>query len=229
MSSTISQIAIITKTGSRACPTERREAWGEKFRFRYTGACGDFLPAPALAGEAGTTGPASTSGSSACPCDGAVTNRPGARHGPRHLRDQSTLMGAYNHQTGVKPHKLVKAADIGDAPIEGVYELDRAYRRNRSLVRQGCGRRNRAAVGRGRPFHHPAHHARAVEARRAARDGSFRRPLRHRSRTVRAQAPSWRTLPLGGRGGRAGPEAHDPDRHPWPCGAPLGVQLRAAA
>ena len=60
------------------------------------------------------------------PFDGAVTNRPGARHGPRHLRDQSTLMGAYNHQTGVIPNKLVEAADLGDVPLEGVYELDKA-------------------------------------------------------------------------------------------------------
>jgi guanidinopropionase len=60
------------------------------------------------------------------PFDGAVTNRPGARHGPRHLRDQSTLMGMQNHQTGIRPHELARAADLGDVYIEGVYQLDQA-------------------------------------------------------------------------------------------------------
>ena len=60
------------------------------------------------------------------PFDGAVTNRAGARHGPRHLRDQSTLMGAMNYQTGVRPHDLAKSADLGDVYIEGVYELNKA-------------------------------------------------------------------------------------------------------
>ena len=104
-------------------PDERREAWGDKFRFRYSGVA-TFLRRPLLEKPEDWAG--IDIGFIGVPFDGAVTNRPGARHGPRHLRDQSTLMGAYNHQTGVQPHKLVKSADLGDVPIEGVYDLDRA-------------------------------------------------------------------------------------------------------
>jgi len=60
------------------------------------------------------------------PFDGGVTNRPGARHGPREVRSQSTLMGLVNHQTGVRPFDLAETADLGDVLIEGVYNLDRA-------------------------------------------------------------------------------------------------------
>ena len=31
------------------------------------------------------------------PWDGGTTNRPGARHGPRQLRDQSTMIRAFNN------------------------------------------------------------------------------------------------------------------------------------
>ena len=37
------------------------------------------------------------------PWDGGTTNRPGARHGPRQMRDQSTLMRNVHHITGVSP------------------------------------------------------------------------------------------------------------------------------
>ena len=104
-------------------PDERRAAWGEQNPLRYSGVA-TFLRRPLLEDAEGWAG--IDIGFVGVPFDGAVTNRPGARHGPRHLRDQSTLMGAYNHQTGVQPHKLVESADLGDVPIEGVYELDRA-------------------------------------------------------------------------------------------------------
>jgi guanidinopropionase len=37
------------------------------------------------------------------PYDGALTNRPGARHGPREIRNQFSLMRAVNHATRVDP------------------------------------------------------------------------------------------------------------------------------
>lgn len=104
-------------------PDERRAAWGERYQARYAGIA-TFMRRPLHEDpdqwrnfDIGILG---------VPFDGAVTNRPGARHGPRQLREQSTLMGMVNHQTGIRPHELVKAADLGDCPIEGVYELDRA-------------------------------------------------------------------------------------------------------
>lgn len=48
------------------------------------------------------------------PWDGGTTNRPGARHGPRQLRDYSTMIRAMNPTSGVKPFSLVNCADLGD-------------------------------------------------------------------------------------------------------------------
>lgn len=51
------------------------------------------------------------------PWDGGTTNRPGARHGPRQMRDLSTMMRRVHHVTGVAPYELAKCGDIGDAPV----------------------------------------------------------------------------------------------------------------
>ncbi|WP_102223775.1 agmatinase [Acidimangrovimonas sediminis] len=48
------------------------------------------------------------------PWDGGTTNRPGPRHGPRQLRDASTMIRAGNGVTGVRPFDLVNVADLGD-------------------------------------------------------------------------------------------------------------------
>lgn len=48
------------------------------------------------------------------PWDSGTTNRPGPRHGPRQLRDNSTMIRAGNGITGVRPYELVNCADLGD-------------------------------------------------------------------------------------------------------------------
>jgi guanidinopropionase len=48
------------------------------------------------------------------PWDSGTTNRPGPRHGPRQLRDSSTMIRAGNGITGVRPFDLVNCADLGD-------------------------------------------------------------------------------------------------------------------
>ena len=54
------------------------------------------------------------------PWDGGTTNRPGARHGPRQLRDASTMIRAQNGATWVAPFDLARCADLGDvAPNPG--------------------------------------------------------------------------------------------------------------
>lgn len=58
------------------------------------------------------------------PWDGGTTNRPGARHGPRQMRDQSTLMRNVHHVTGVRPYELANCADLGDTPVNPVDLLD---------------------------------------------------------------------------------------------------------
>ena len=50
------------------------------------------------------------------PWDGGTTNRPGARHGPRQMRDLSTMIRAMNPVTGISPFESVNCADLGDVP-----------------------------------------------------------------------------------------------------------------
>ena len=57
------------------------------------------------------------------PFDGGVTHRPGARHGPRAVREQSTLIRRVNQATGVDPFALAHVADLGDAWVEEPFEL----------------------------------------------------------------------------------------------------------
>jgi|TARA_Y100001949_G_scaffold82023_1_gene69312 guanidinopropionase len=48
------------------------------------------------------------------PYDGGVTNRPGARHGPREMRSQSSLIREFHHVTRINPYELARIADVGD-------------------------------------------------------------------------------------------------------------------
>lgn len=48
------------------------------------------------------------------PWDGGTTNRPGTRHGPRQLRDASTMIRAMNAATRIAPFAMVNCADMGD-------------------------------------------------------------------------------------------------------------------
>ena len=62
------------------------------------------------------------------PFDGGVTNLTGARHGPRAVREQTTLVRRVNQATGICPFDLVSVADLGDAWLEAPYELMGAHR-----------------------------------------------------------------------------------------------------
>lgn len=48
------------------------------------------------------------------PWDSGTTNRPGPRHGPRQLRDLSTMIRAQNGATLVRPFEHANCADLGD-------------------------------------------------------------------------------------------------------------------
>ena len=56
------------------------------------------------------------------PMDLGVTNRPGARFGPRALRAIERI-GPYNHALDVIPFRELRCADIGDVPFESRYDL----------------------------------------------------------------------------------------------------------
>ncbi len=58
------------------------------------------------------------------PWDGGTTNRAGARHGPREIRSQSSLMRRVHHVSGIEPFSLAKVADVGDVPVNPINLLD---------------------------------------------------------------------------------------------------------
>ena len=58
------------------------------------------------------------------PWDGGTTNRAGARHGPRQMRDQSTMMRNVHHVSGTMPFHSASCADLGDVPVNPVDLLD---------------------------------------------------------------------------------------------------------
>ncbi|MFN2288528.1 MAG: agmatinase [Chromatocurvus sp.] len=51
------------------------------------------------------------------PVDIATSNRPGARLGPRQIRDESRMLRPYNMATRAAPFDSLQVADIGDVPI----------------------------------------------------------------------------------------------------------------
>jgi len=68
------------------------------------------------------------------PWDAGTTNRAGARHGPREVRSQSSLMRRVHHVSGIAPYDLARVADVGDvalAPMDilaGLSAIEAAYR-----------------------------------------------------------------------------------------------------
>ncbi len=69
------------------------------------------------------------------PWDGGTTNRAGARHGPRAIRDQSSLMRRIHPVTRTAPYHLAQVADLGDVPVnpcdiaDTLGHIERFYRR----------------------------------------------------------------------------------------------------
>ena len=70
------------------------------------------------------------------PFDGGITNRPGARHGPREMRNSSSLMRAVNHATRINPYELCSVADVGDVRFNHIYEIAKANDDIEAFVRK---------------------------------------------------------------------------------------------
>ena len=70
------------------------------------------------------------------PFDGGVTNRPGARHGPREVRNQSSLLRPINTATGAQPFNDLRIRDLGDCWIEEPYMLTGALDEIEAFYRQ---------------------------------------------------------------------------------------------
>ncbi|WEX08685.1 agmatinase [Chelativorans sp. AA-79] len=54
------------------------------------------------------------------PWDGGTTNRAGARHGPREVRSQSSLMRRVHHVSKVEPFAIANIADVGDVSVNPI-------------------------------------------------------------------------------------------------------------
>jgi guanidinopropionase len=70
------------------------------------------------------------------PTDLGVTNRPGARHGPREIRNASSLMRAFNLGLGVNPYELCRIADIGDVRLSQRYDLEKQVEEIEAFYRE---------------------------------------------------------------------------------------------
>ena len=101
-------------------PTRYADFEDPQARPRYTGIA-TFFRTPAAedlsAVDVGVIG---------VPFDGGVTNRSGARHGPRAVREQSTLLRRINGVTGVTPFATTRVRDLGDCWLESPYALEGA-------------------------------------------------------------------------------------------------------
>ena len=86
------------------------------------------------------------------PFDGATTNRPGTRLGPRQVREASSLMRLVNYGTLVAPYDLCACADVGDVPVNPIDVQDTLRRIEAEIVLSAPGRRD-AALHRRRPHH----------------------------------------------------------------------------
>lgn len=62
------------------------------------------------------------------PWDGGTTNRAGARHGPREIRNQSSFMRRVHPQTLESPYDLCNIADLGDAGVNPIDLMDTLQR-----------------------------------------------------------------------------------------------------
>ncbi len=54
------------------------------------------------------------------PWDAGTTNRAGARHGPRQVREMSSFMRNVHHVTGVNPYEIANCADLGDVNVNPI-------------------------------------------------------------------------------------------------------------
>src|ERR1700761_3274137 len=73
------------------------------------------------------------------PFDGGVTNRSGTRHGPRAVREQSTMLRRINAATRVSPFASARVRDLGDCWIEQPYEIQGALGEIEAFYRSVAG------------------------------------------------------------------------------------------
>ena len=73
------------------------------------------------------------------PWDGGTTNRPGARHGPRQVREMSAMIRRVHHISRKSPYDAANIADLGDAPVNPA-DLGDALKRIEGFFREVVGK-----------------------------------------------------------------------------------------
>ncbi|MDP1724356.1 MAG: agmatinase [Alphaproteobacteria bacterium] len=58
------------------------------------------------------------------PWDGGTTNRPGARHGPRQIREMSSFIRKMHHVSKIPPFLIARVGDCGDVPVNPMDSMD---------------------------------------------------------------------------------------------------------
>ena len=69
------------------------------------------------------------------PTDLGVTNRAGARHGPREIRNASSLMRTKNLAMDINPFELCRISDIGDVRFSNRFDLETQVREIETFYR----------------------------------------------------------------------------------------------
>ncbi len=69
------------------------------------------------------------------PWDGGTTNRAGARHGPREVRNMSSFIRKVHHVSRIAPYELCRIADLGDAPVNPIDLMDSLKRIEKFFAR----------------------------------------------------------------------------------------------
>lgn len=119
-----------TPTPSSSQPTGRQTDVAAMSAPRYTG-IPTFMRAPLAQNLEGMD-----IGLIGIPYDGGVTNRAGARHGPRELRNASSMMRTIHHVTHINPYTLCRVADLGDVALPHVYDHPAVHNDIRAFYRQ---------------------------------------------------------------------------------------------
>ena len=120
------------------------------------------------------------------PYDDSVSHRPGARFGPRAIRQASYHAGAINSlQLDIEPYDWLNIVDAGDAPVTPM-DIERAHavieRKVWDVARSGA---IPIVLGGDHSITYPLGHGRGARGRtRAARDRPLRRACRCRQRDV---------------------------------------------
>lgn len=68
--------------------------------------------------------------------DGALSNRAGARHGPREVRNASSLMRTTHHVTKVNPYANARIADVGDVDFNSVFDIEKTHAEITAFIKQ---------------------------------------------------------------------------------------------